>query len=134
MISGLRDLDIPVYTAVVRSDESNLRACDFCQRLPSQNPLSCQTTQTPNCADEIAATRLQVETFQDDLIRVFAPSSLVAKDGRLQADLVAADMSLYTMASALSARGQAELLAGHNALRQALRQADSDAADIVKGV
>ena len=125
---------ITTYTAGVRLDESNLLACDFCQKLVSQNQLSCQTSQTPSCGTEIAATRLQVETFQDDLVRVFAPNALAAKDRQLKADLLTADMSLDAIASALSAADQVGLQTGYAALRQALGRADSDAAAIAKGV
>jgi hypothetical protein len=88
----------------------------------------------PSCGDEIAATRLQVETFQDDLVQVFAPNALAAKDRQLKADLLTADMSLDAMASALSAADQVALQTGYAALRRALGRADSDAAGIAKGV
>ena len=99
----------------------------------NQNLVSCPVGQTPTCADEIDATRLQVETFQDDTVRGFAPSSLAAKDERLQADLLAADTALNSMSSALSAGNQLQLGAGRNALRQALSLVDRDATDIARG-
>jgi hypothetical protein len=119
------------YSAIVRSDSSKLRACDLCQKLVSQ--ASCQASQSSSCSDEIAATRLQVETFQDDTVRGFAPSSLAAKDERLQADLLAADVALNSMSSALSAGNQLQLGAGRNALSQALSLVDRDATDIARG-
>jgi hypothetical protein len=117
------------YTAEVRLDRAYLLACVLCQRL-SQNQVTCQASQTPTCANEIAAVRLQVETFQGDLVRLYAPDSLVPKDGRLQADLAATDVALNAMASGLSAGDQVALQAGHDTLRQALNRIVSDAADI----
>jgi hypothetical protein len=117
------------YMAEVRLDRAYLLACVLCQRL-SQNQVTCQASKTPTCANEIASVRLQVETFQGDLVKLYAPDSLVAKDGRLQADLVAADAALDAMASALSAGDQVSLQSGHDALRRALNRVVSDAADI----
>jgi hypothetical protein len=120
------------YRGVVRLDNSNLLACDLCQQLV--NPVSCQPTQKPSCVDEIAAMRLQVETFQDDLVRNFAPASLAAKDERLQADLLAADVAMDAMDSALSAGDQTRLVSSQGALRLALGRAASDITDIASGV
>jgi hypothetical protein len=108
-------------------------ACDLCQKLVSQSQLSCQATQAPNCADEIAAMRLQVETFQDDLVHNFSPKALAAKDGHLQADLLAADLALNGMDSALSAGDETKLLNGQNTLRLALGRVASDVAVIARG-
>jgi hypothetical protein len=121
------------YLGMVRLDNSNLLACDLCQRLVSHNQVSCTAGQTPSCVDEIAASRLQVETFQDDLVRGFAPNPLAAKDQRLQADLLAADAALDAMGVAQSAGDQLQLAADQNALRLALSRVDSDATDIAKG-
>jgi hypothetical protein len=117
------------YTAEVRLDRAYLLACVLCQRL-SQNQVTCQASQTPTCADEIAAVRLQVETFQGDLVRLYAPDAFVAKDGRLQADLAATDAALNAMASGLLAGDQVALQTSHDTLRQALNRVGSDAADI----
>jgi hypothetical protein len=81
-----------------------------------------------------AGTRFQAEAFQDDLVGIFAPDALAAKDARLQSDLVTADVALDAMASAPSAGDQITLQAAHNSLIQALGRADSDAADVAKGV
>jgi hypothetical protein len=124
---------VQAYSAIVRSDDSNLLACDLCQKLVNQNLVSCPVGQTPTCADEIDATRLQVETFQDDTVRGFGPSSLAAKDEHLQADLLAADTAVNSMSSALSAGNQLQLGAGRNTLRQALSLVDRDATDIARG-
>jgi len=121
---------IVTYRAEVRMDAAYLLGCYLCQPLLGDSQVSCQGSLTPACADEIAAVRLQVETFQGDLVNLFAPDSLAAEDGRLQADLVAADLALDAMESALSARDQVALQAGHNALGQAINRVASDAADI----
>ena len=123
---------IATYSAQVRLDRAYLLACTLCQRLVDQNQVSCPAIQTPSCVDEIAAVRLQVETFQGDLVRYFAPASLAVKDGRLQADLFAADVALNAVESALSASDQVGLQAGNEALRQALGQVEADAANINK--
>jgi predicted negative regulator of RcsB-dependent stress response len=121
---------VAAYSTDVRLDKELLLACVLCQQFVGQDQVSCRAGQTPSCIDEIAAIRLQVETFQEDVARTFAPDSLAAKDGRMQADLLAADRSLDAMASALSAGDQVALQAGHDALRQALSRVESDAADI----
>jgi hypothetical protein len=121
------------YSGFVRLDSSNLLACDLCQKLVGQSQLSCKATQAPNCADEIAAMRLQVETFQDDLVHNFSPKALAAKDGHLQADLLAADLALNGMDSALSAGDETKLLNGQNTLRLALGRVASDVAVIARG-
>jgi hypothetical protein len=120
------------YAAQVRLDRGYLLACALCQQLASQTQLSCPASQTPSCIDEIAAVRLQVETFEGDLVRYLAPDSLAATDGRLQADLFAGYVALNAMESALSAGDQVRLQAGHGALQQALSQVESDAANIAK--
>jgi hypothetical protein len=119
------------YSAIVHRDSSNLLTCDLCQKLMSA--AACQASLTSSCADQIAAARLQVETFQDDTVRGFAPSSLAAKDERLQADLLAADVALNSMSSALSAGNQLQLGDGRNALNQALSLVDQDATDFARG-
>jgi hypothetical protein len=122
------------YSGNVRSDNSKLLACDLCQALVSQSQATCQASQTPSCVDKIAAARVLVETFQDDLVRFYAPGSFAAKDRRLQADLLAADTALDAMESARSAGDQVGLEAGRGALLQALSRVNSDAADIARGV
>lgn len=121
------------YSAIVRSGDASLLTCGLCQQLLSQNQLSCEISQIPSCADEIDASRLEVETLEDALVRGFAPNALAAKDARLQADLLAADLALNSMSSSLSAGNQAQLAAGRNALRQALSLVDRDATDIARG-
>jgi hypothetical protein len=118
------------YTTAVRMNRALLLACDLCQLLLSQDQVTCQSSQTPTCVDEIAAVRGQVEAFQADLIKLYAPDSLAAKDGRLQADLVAADTALDAMTLAQLADDQAALQAGHDALRRAINRVESDASDI----
>lgn len=119
------------YVIIVRTDSALINGCDSCQRLISQDPASCQPAQTPSCADEITAVRGDVENFQGDLVRYLAPDSLTAKDSQLQADIFAADAALNKMDSALSARDQTALRAGHDALLRALAKVDADAAAIV---
>jgi hypothetical protein len=118
------------YTGEVRLDSAYLHACAFCQRLVNQNQASCPASQTPSCSDEIAAFRIQVEIFQEDLVRHYAPDSLAAKDERLQADLVTVDDELDAMTSAISAGDSVALQASFDGLRQALGRVGSDAANI----
>ena len=118
------------YIAQVRLDRAFLLGCSACQQVVGQREPSCPGSQTPSCVGEIAAVRLQVEIFQGDLVRNFAPDSLAAMDARLGADLFAAYVALNAMESALSAGDQVGLRAGRGDLRQALRQVESEAADI----
>jgi hypothetical protein len=117
------------YVGIVSTGKSNLLACDLCQKLVSQTSVSCQSTQGPGCADELAATTLQVETLLDSLVRGFAPDSLAAKGQLLQGDLEGADIALQEMSSGVSGGDQAmgRPLAE---LRQALSLVNRDAADI----
>jgi hypothetical protein len=114
------------YAGIVSTGKSSLLACDLCQKLVSQ---TCQSTQGPDCADEVAATTLQVETFLDSLVRGFAPDSLAAEGQRLQGDLEGADIALQEMSSGVSGGDQAmgRPLAE---LRQALSLVNRDATDI----
>jgi hypothetical protein len=121
---------IATYTGQVRLARTYLLACVLCQRLVSQKQVSCPATQKPSCVDEVAAVRLQVETFLETLVVPYAPDSIAAKDARLQSDLLAADVSIDAMTAALSAGDQVSLQAGHDALRQALNRVDTDAGDI----
>lgn len=123
-------MTVDSYSGVVRLDNSNLLACDLCRKLASPSQLSCQAAQTQSCSDEIAAMRLQVETFQDDLVRNLAPASLAAKDAKLQADLLVADVALDAMDAALSAGDQSQLASSQNTLRGALGRAAADASNI----
>jgi len=118
------------YIAQVRLDRAFLLGCSPCQQVVGGRELSCAASQTPSCVDEIAAVRLQVEIFQGDLVRNFAPDSLAAMDARLGADLFGAYVALNAMESALSDGDQVGLQAGRGDLRQALRQVESDAANI----
>jgi hypothetical protein len=119
------------YVGIVSTGSSNLLACDLCQKLVSQTPVPCQSTQGPGCADEVAATTLQVETFLDSLVRGFAPDSLAAKGQRLQTDLEAADGTLGAMSSG-SGDDQIMRRTGLE-LRQALSLVNRDATDISRG-
>lgn len=121
---------VATYTAAVRLDLGYLLGCVLCRQFVSQNQVSCPAGLTPSCANEIAAARLQVETFQGDLVFTYAPDSIATKDLRLQSDLISADVALNAIESALSTADQFALLAGHDALRGALVRVDSDAADI----
>ena len=132
-ILGSSQVTVSLYTTVVRSDRALLLGCVFCQQLGSPNQMSCPAGQTASCVSEIAGVRLEVETFQGDLVHSFAPDSLATKDARLQADLFAADVALGAMDSALSAGDQAALQTGYTAVRQALGRIDADAAGIVNG-
>lgn len=120
------------YIAQVRLDRAFLLGCGACQQVVGQREPSCPGSQTPSCVGEIAAVRLQVEVFQGDLVRNFAPDSLAAMDARLGADLFAAYVALNAMESALLAGDQVGLQAGRGDLRQALRQVESDAANIAR--
>jgi hypothetical protein len=120
------------YMGIVSTGSSNLLACDLCQKLVSQTPVPCQSTQGPGCADEVAATTLQVETFLDSLVRGFAPDSLAAKDQRLQTDLEAADGALDAMSSGPIGGDQIMRRTGLE-LRHALSLVSQDATDISGG-
>lgn len=123
---------IAAYTSSVRLNVGRLKGCASCQQLLSQTRVDCPAGHTQGCLAQIATTRLAIEDFQGDLVRVFAPDSLSSKDGVLQAHLFTADVALGAMTSALAAGDQIEFQAGSNALLLALAEAESDAADILR--
>jgi hypothetical protein len=118
------------YAADVLLQWTVLFGCAVCQPLLSQNLVSCQVAQAPSCINDIAAARLKLETFIEDLVKVSAPDSLAQKDASLQADLVAAYSALDAMETALSAGDQAGFQAGLAALRQQLARVDAHATSI----
>jgi hypothetical protein len=118
------------YAADVFLQWTVLFGCSACQPLLSQNLASCQVDQAAICIDDIAAARLKLETFIEDLAKVSAPDSLVQKDATLQSDLVKAYLSLDAMETALSAGDQVGFQAGLAALRQALAGVDAEATGI----
>jgi hypothetical protein len=80
------------------------------------------------CDFKIAGTRTNVEIFQGDLVRSFAPDSLTSADAKLQADLWAADQALIAMGSAWAAQDQGALQTALDAFRQAFTRVVSDLA------
>jgi hypothetical protein len=118
------------YAADVLLQWTVLFGCAVCQPLLSQNLASCQVAQASSCIDDIAAARLKLETFIEDLVKVSAPDSLLKKDASLQADLVAAYSALDAMQTALSAGDQAGFQAGLTALGHELARVDADATSI----
>ena len=121
---------VAAYTADLAFQWTTLFACNVCQPLVSSNLLACQVDQASSCIDNIAATRLQLETFVEDLVKVSAPDSLLQKDASLQADLVAAYSTLDAMESAVSAGDQVGFQAGLAALRLELARVSTDATSI----
>jgi hypothetical protein len=118
------------YAADVLLQWTVLFGCQACQPLVSQNLASCQASHAQSCIDDIAAARLKLETFMEDLVKVSAPDALVQKDGSLQLDLVTAYSALDAMETALSAGDQVAFEAGLAALGQALARVDADATSI----
>jgi hypothetical protein len=118
------------YAADVLLQWTVLFGCAVCQPLLSQNLVSCQVTQAPSCIDDLAAARLKLETFVEDLVKVSAPDSLVQEDASLQAHLMAAYSALDAMETALSAGDQVGFEAGLTALRQQLARVSADATSI----
>jgi hypothetical protein len=121
---------VAAYAADVFLQWTVLFGCQVCQPLVSQNLASCQVSQAPSCIADIAAARLKLETFIEDLVKVSAPDSLVQKDASLQADLVTAYSSLDAMETGLSAGDQVAFEAGLSALGQALARVDAEATSI----
>jgi hypothetical protein len=120
------------YTADVAFQWTTLFACAVCQPLVSSNLVSCQVDQAPSCIDDIAGTRLQLEAFIEDLVKVSAPDSLVQKDATLQVDLVTAYSVLDAMETAISAGDQVGFQAGLTVLREQLARVSTDATSIAR--
>jgi hypothetical protein len=121
---------VAAYTTDVGFQWTVLLGGGGSQPLLSQTLVSCQVDQAPSCVDEIAAVRLKLETFIEDLVKVSAPDSMAQKDASLQADFVAAYGALDAMETALTARDQVGVQSGLGAFRHELARIDADAANI----
>ncbi len=121
---------VPVYSSVIQSGQSSLLTCGACQSLTKSGHISCAITDL-TCANEIAKMMENVEAFQGDLVRDFAPDSLASKDARLQADLWAVDQALVAMQSAWSANDNGTLQTAHDAVTQAFARVETDIAAIL---
>lgn len=122
---------VATYIESVRSEKRGLDGCTACQDLSGPNQISCAGSQAANCEDLIATTARQVKNFQSAVVVIAAPSSLTAKDNRLQLDLGQAENALKAMVDALAAGDQSRFDAGWNSLRLAMPAVNRDAADIV---
>ncbi len=122
-------VSVSAYTNVIANARTTLLPCDACQALagPGQAPCSVRDAL---CDFNIAGTRTNVEIFQGDLVRNFAPESLSSADAKLQADLWAADQALIAMDSAWTGQDQGALQTAHDAFRQAFATVQSDIAAI----
>jgi len=118
------------YSADVIFQSTALLGCTPCLPQVIQSLGSCVVDQASSCIADIAAARLKLEAFIEDLVKVSAPDSLLQKDASLQADLVATYSALDAMGTALSAGDQVGFQAGLAAFRQELARVDSDATSI----
>lgn len=117
------------YRYSVRDQVTMLHDCGLCQAAISEGDAAC-TSYLARCRTNLDASLTTVDEMQGELIRVYAPDSMTAKEGRLQADLTAADSALRTMMAALSATQvpvPSDIAAPHRALVSALAQFVVDA-------
>jgi hypothetical protein len=121
---------VAVYTADVGFERQIMLRCALCQPLLSHVTVYCQGDQSAACIDQIAAIRLQLETFIEDLVKVSAPDSLANKDASLQADLVNAYAASKAALDALSAGDQTGFQTRVAVLGQDLSRIDADATSI----
>ena len=120
------------YRDSVLNQVTKLHDCGLCQAAISQGDAAC-TSDLAGCRTNLDTSLVTVDEIQGELIRVYAPDSMTAKEGRLQADLTAADSALRTMMAALSSREvpvPSDIAAPHRALVSALAQFVVDANSI----
>lgn len=117
------------YRDSVHNQVTKLHDCGLCQAAISQGDAAC-TSDLAGCRTNLDTSLATVDEIQGELIRVYAPDALTARETRLQADLTAADSALRTMMTALSARQvplAADIAAAHRDLVSALAQFVVDA-------
>lgn len=134
MVSSIlssRQGTVASYVANIRSEKLGLEACVACLDLAGQNQYSCTGSQASTCQDLVTNTAIEVKTFQDAVVQVAAPRSLMAKDNRMQLDLAKADTALVAMVDAVNAGDQAGFNAARTSLQQAIPAINHDAADIL---
>ncbi len=125
-----RQATVALYKSFIRLDLTYLLACGGCEQLMTQDQVVCGASRTPACVDELAALRLQLETFVADLAYAYSPDPWSAQDARLRAALMSADVALEAMESAASGRDEVGFRVGHDQLIQALQGVDAAATDI----
>jgi len=128
-----REGTVITYVASVRYEKQALDTCADCQDLAGQDQIGCAGNQTSGCQALVENAAAQVTSFQTAVVVLAAPSSLAAKDNRLQRDLANADNAVVTMAEALSAGDQAGFDTGRITYQQAMAAVNRDAADILNG-
>ena len=119
------------YLGSVLYERQHLEGCSECSNLTSQSPYVCTGAQVTGCWNRVNAAEIGVMSFQNALVRLAAPGSLVANDHRLQLDLAEADTALVNMGVALSAGDQGAFDAARSSFRQGLAAAKQDAAAIL---
>ena len=119
------------YLGSVLYERQHLEGCSECSNLASQSQYVCTGAQVTGCWNRVNAAEIDVMGFQNALVRLAAPGSLVAKDHRLQLDLAEADTALVNMGVALSAGDQGAFDAARSSFRQGLAAAKQDAAAIL---
>lgn len=112
------------YTTVVQSDQQTL--------LVDASSAACQAGPTAECSRAVASIRVDVETFQGDLVKFVAPPSFATEDARLQADLLKSDAALEVVESAVAASNLQRLQTALLTLHQSLAAVDTDAAAIAR--
>ena len=122
-----RQASVSAYTNVIANARTTLLPCDACQALAGPGQAPCNVRDAL-CDFNIAGTRTNVEIFQGNLVRSFAPDSLTSEDAKLQADLWAADQALVAMDSAWTAQDQGALQTAQDAFRQAFAKVQADVA------
>jgi hypothetical protein len=132
-IENSRQGTVATYVESVRWEKQGLDGCTACQDLAGQNQYSCAGSQASTCQDLVDIAARQVTSFQSAVVVIAAPSSLAAKDSRLQLDLANADNALVTMADALATGDQAGFNAGRTSYQRAIAAINRDAADILNG-
>lgn len=134
MVSSIlnsRQGTVATYIESVRSQKQALDGCTECQDLAGPNQINCAGSQASSCQDLVDSTARQVKNFQAAVVVTAAPSSLVAKDSRLQLDLGKAETALKALVDALAADDQARFNSGRISLQQAMAAVSRDAADIL---
>lgn len=132
-ILNSRQRTVATYVESVRSEKQTLDQCAECQDLAAPTQISCTASQWSSCQDLVNLAASQVKTFQAAVVVTAAPTSLAAKDTRLQLDLGNAETALKAMVDALAADDQARFNSGRISYQQAMAAINRDATDILNG-
>lgn len=117
------------YISSIGAAYQTFGGCAACQSLIAA--VDCTDIKSWSCEYAVIRAIAPVEALEIAPVRVSTPSSLAAKDARLQSDLAQADTGVLAIATASVTGDQAAFNAGRLMLQQALLAINADIGGIV---